>query len=531
MEIIKGNEDINLNDSNIHYKICKKISKNDISNDEIISHNNFIIDNKLISLICNYSFMGSYYMNRLLRGQDKYPNNFTINMINKLNNKMLNTPKLNNDYYLYRFIWDDDFLKKIKIGEKFIDKGFISATRDPFYSPGLKSNFGLILVKIKIPYNKNLGLLIENFSLFPKEEEFLLPPNSELILLSKNDKFTYYHTNTTFEGLIKTKYEFEYLENKKNTIDEIEYFPEFKQLDEIDIDETCKIYIIKKFIGDFQNSNNIGDFDDFQNSNNIINLEKSGKKFSIHYYFFDGTDSYSKFYYNKIKNGIFFCVYDEHNYPYLNIEFGDEMVVNYLNTMFLYDVKTELDDKDMELILNLAYTFKYENFKMYLEYSNFSKVSKINEIDKCYLYNTLYCDSLYEYLNKNIKFYPMLKNFHSFFKFDFTYWKLNKFKSEKLSNEIVARFKDIYNKNTTISDLILDIIENHFYYYQKLESIFIQYGIENIFDKLYLNVDVISYYNTKNINIRKSNITYENDVTNNDENYKLIFGQPIRRIN
>jgi hypothetical protein len=519
MDIIKSNQNINLNDPDIHYKICKKISKNDISNEEIIKHNNYIIDNNLISSICNYSFMGSYYMNRLLRGQDKQPNNFTINMINQLNNKMLNTPKLNNDYYLYRFIWDDDFLKQIKIGEKFIDKGFISTTRDPFYSPGLKSSFGLILVKIKIAINKNIGLLVENFSLFPKEEEFLLPPNSELLLLSKNDKFKYYHTNKTFENLIKTKYEFEYLGNKKNILNELTYYSEFKQFNEINIDETSIINIIKKFINDFEDSNN------------IINLEKSGKKFSIHYHFFDATESYSKFYYNKIKNGLFFSIYDENNYPYLNIEFGDEMVVNYLNTMFFYDKKTQLEDKDMELILNLAYTFKYENIKMYLEYNNFSKVSNVKELDKCYLYNNLYCHSLYEYLSKNIKFYPMLKNFHSFFKFDFAYWKLNKFKSDKLSKEIIARFKDLYNKNTTISDLIIDIIENHFYYYQKLESIFKQYNIENIFDKLYLNIDVISYYNSKNINIKKSNITYENDVTNNDENYKLIFRQPIRRIN
>ena len=55
-----------------------------------------------------------------------------------------------NFYFLYRFIWDDTFLKKLKTGDKFIDKGFMSTTRDPFYSPGLKSNFGLILVKINL---------------------------------------------------------------------------------------------------------------------------------------------------------------------------------------------------------------------------------------------------------------------------------------------------------------------------------------------------------------------------------------------
>ena len=65
--------------------------------------------------------------------------------------------------------------EKIKVGEKFIDKGFISTTRDPFYSPGIDGEFGLILLKINIPKNKKgVGLFIENFSMFPQEEEFLL---------------------------------------------------------------------------------------------------------------------------------------------------------------------------------------------------------------------------------------------------------------------------------------------------------------------------------------------------------------------
>ena len=86
-----------------------------------------------------------------------------------------------------------------------MDKGFTSTTRDPFYSPGLKSNFGLVLIKVKIPANKNVGLLIENFSLFPKEEEFLLPPYSKFKLLSKDDNFKYYHINSDFEKLITAK--------------------------------------------------------------------------------------------------------------------------------------------------------------------------------------------------------------------------------------------------------------------------------------------------------------------------------------
>ena len=344
MGIIK--KELNLNDPKVHYEICKKISKNDISKEEIINHNKYIVENKLVSTICNYSFMGSYFMNRFLRGNEKNGDNFLINMINNFSKKMTNTPKLNNDYFLYRFVWDDNFLKNLKIGDTFIDKGFISTTRDPFYSPGLKSNFGLVLIKIKIPANKNVGLLIENFSLFPKEEEFILPPNSVLKLLSKNDRFKYYHTNKNFEDLIETKYEFELIKVNNTEYSSEEQYLNFNELTEINIEEDTKIQIFKEFLRRFESNNN------------LINLRKLGRNYSVHFHWFDATDSYSKFYFNKINNGLYFIVYDENNYPYLNIEFGEEMVVNYLNQYFLYDDKKSLDNIDIEFIANLAYIFK-----------------------------------------------------------------------------------------------------------------------------------------------------------------------------
>ncbi len=516
MSIIKKEYD--LNDSKIHYDICKKISKNDISNDEILNHNNFIIENKLISTICNYSFMGSYFMNRYLRGFDKNTNNFTIEIINKLNN-LTKSPKLNNDYFLYRFIWDDTFLKKLKIGDKFIDKGFMSTTRDPFYSPGLKSNFGLILVKIKIPKSKNVGLLIENFSLFPKEEEYLLPPNSEFKLLSRDDKFKYYHTNSDFENVIKTKYEFEYTGTKFKKYILSEQYHNFKILDEIEINEENKINIFKNFISNYESEDN------------IIYLKKSDREYKINYHWFDGTDSYNKFYYNKIKNGLIFNIYDENHYPYLNIEFGEEMVINYLNQYYLYDTKKFIDKKDVELLANFAYIFRYDSFKIYLDYKNFSEVSKIEEKNKSYLYNNLYCDSLYEYLKDNKKFLSYLEDYKDFFNYKLGYFRLNKIKNEKLPVEMYKRFEKLYDKNLSISDFIIDIIENNFYYYDKLESLFKQYNIENIFESLYLNFDIISYYSSKNIKINKLNINYDNNYLENNNDYKLVFRQPIRRIN
>jgi hypothetical protein len=54
---------------------------------------------------------------------------------------------------------------------------------------------------------------IENFSMFPKEEEFLLPPRSKLKLIAKNENFDYKHINENFEKKVKKKYEFDYIDS------------------------------------------------------------------------------------------------------------------------------------------------------------------------------------------------------------------------------------------------------------------------------------------------------------------------------
>lgn len=500
-------------DEKIHYDICKKISKNDISSEEIESHSRFIIENNLISLISNYSFMGSYFMNKFLRNNgDKKYNNDIINNINKLNEFLLKTPPLKNDYYLYRFIWNDDFLKNLKVGDIFTDKGFLSTTRDPFYSPALRLQFGLILIKIKIPKNKNIGLLIENFSLFPKEEEFLLPSNSRYKLISKDDNFKYFHTNKKFENIISKKYEFEYKDNIFKKLISSDTIYNYKQLNFTNIDQQSKINIIKNFL------------EDFKISDTKLAILKDTREYIINYYWFDGTDSYDKFYYNSNKDGITFLVYDENNFPYLSIEFGDEMVINFLNKFYFYNNKKSLDKIDLELIINFAYIFKYNNFKLFLEYNNFSEVNKINMEDS-YLYNNLYNLSLYEYLKNSKKFYLNFSEYNKFFNLNDGYWTLDKLKKTKIPNELKNYIKN--NSVKTISDLIINIIENHFYSYEKLIEILKEL---NILNDLYINFNTISYFNNNNIYFEKINLNYDNNIIKDEPNYQLVFDQKIKRI-
>ena len=136
------------------------------------------MDYNLISWICYYSFTGSFIFNKFLRilnvkttHKELQLSLLKINPIfyhglHKLVTIIENSPALDNDYNIYRFIWDDSFIMGLNEGDIFMDRGFISTTRDPFYSPGLNGNFGLILVKIKIPKNIVIQIL-PLINLFP----------------------------------------------------------------------------------------------------------------------------------------------------------------------------------------------------------------------------------------------------------------------------------------------------------------------------------------------------------------------------
>jgi hypothetical protein len=225
MNIIKKDIDPeSLIDQDTHYSICKQVSNNDISFEDIRLHHEHILKFKIESWICFYSFTGSFLFNQYLRNlsvksqRNIISNNESLSLnyyqgLYKIVKCIEQSPELSNDYDIYRFIWDDSFISNLNEGDIFIDRGFMSTTRDPFYSPGINGTFGLILLKIKIPKNKKgLGIFIENFSLFPKEEEFLIPPYSKIKLISKNNNFKYYHINPQFEKLINRKYEFELID-------------------------------------------------------------------------------------------------------------------------------------------------------------------------------------------------------------------------------------------------------------------------------------------------------------------------------
>lgn len=502
MKLIKEIDIENLLNQDFHYKICKKVSSNDVSYDEIKEHTQYIIDNDIISYVTFYSFYGSFLYNKYLR-ENKLFNTFLHNNMINLLKSFKNSPKLQNNYYLYRFIWDDEFLKDFKIGDYFYDLGFLSTTRDPFYSPGISGNFGLTLLKINIPNNIN-GLMIENFSLFPNEQEFLLPPNCKLKLISKDDKFKYFHINQAFEDIISKKYEFEYLSYSP--------LPEIKIKDKYKIIDDLKSYEI-------HGNDRISMFKNFISESSQIKCTLNNKNYLLICMFFDSTDrsSYNRLYYNKIKDGLLISIY-ENSYPYLNIECGKELVINYINQFYFYkDTKIELDNELLDIILEFGRIFYYKEAKIFHNFRNFSEFKDTN-VDDISLYMNFYNHTIYNYAKNKIKYLNM-----AFVKSN--WYNIENIINSEISDEIKTKYKLNLNK---ISEAIIFIVENRFILYDKF--------INEISSEFKINKEIFSTFeiyeklnNQNRISNFRSNIDYDEE-EQLGEDFKLIFRQPLRRF-
>jgi hypothetical protein len=495
-------------DKKLHYDICKLVSKNDISYETILNHMNLIIENKCVSWINFYSMTGSYLFNKILR--DKLPiNQYLYDGLNKIIN-CINKAELPNDYFFYRFVWDDEYLKNLKVGDIFIDKGFTSTTRDPFYSPGVKMDFGLVLVKINIPKKiKGVGLLIENFSLFPKEEEFLIQPFSKLKLVARNDKARYYHINEKFEKIIKKKYEFDLVNINDNFNLKVE--PDYKipsiELHEIIINNNSRVDLFKIFL---DKCDSYGQF----RYNNEIYLAQ----------WFDSTGSYANLYKNKTKDGFIIYKYED-GYPILSIEMAEELYVNFQKSICYYDDNNNIidnNDNDNNVISHIARIFKYKTPYVYFDYKNFTEFKDNYESETEYLSTKLYCSTIYDYYKKNIK------NENSYFKYEFGFWKLDNIGKESVSRETINKInKDI--KDIKWKDFYILVVEKYFNLYKKLEE-WMNDMFENMFNKNYYTFNILPYLNKQGYNIE--DIPTLSHITSFDRGaiFSQVYREDIRRV-
>lgn len=497
-------------DKDLHYRICKIVSKNDISFQQILKNIKHIVDNNCINWVNFYSLIGSYIFNQALRNNEMI-SKYMIDGINKLNNCISSSPSFDTDYYFYRFLEEDSFLKKLKPGDVFTDKGFLSTTRDPFYSPGIDGEFGLILLKINIPKNKKgVGLFIENFSMFPQEEEFLLAPGSKLKLISKNDNFKYYHINKDFEKKIKKKYEFTFIGNEKlNKLNILEdsKIPEIniKKLNVIAPDRLTLFKLFKNMC------DKLGQF----KYNNMIYISQ----------FFDSESSYSDFYYNSTNNGFVIYHYDN-GYPLISLEFGEKYIVNFTRTYNLYNKDQKLLDIDkfMDVITYFGRIFKYKKITIFYPKFNFTEFDKNykSDEDKVLLNTYMYDKAIYEYIKYGKKYYD-----NKMLKYTYGYYNLNNFKKDSIPKTIISKLPKELKDSKNFGELFIKTVENHYYFYPKLIEYIDNYY--DIFDNCFVELDTISYL--KSIGDKTLDIPTIKHLVNIDkgERFKLIYENNIRR--
>jgi hypothetical protein len=137
-----------------------------------------------------------------------------------------------------------------------------------------------------------------------------------------------------------------------------------------------------------------------------------------------------------------------------------------------------------------------------------------------FLYTSFYDNTLYDYIVSN-KIY--LKD--PYITYESGYWKLDDFLKKEPENDIVNKLPEKFKKIKTNGKLILDLIEKDFYLYLKVINNFDTdifnncYVVFNIYEKLVSQKRIEHVHNM--------NYTDEEDM---DDNYKLVFRQPIRRL-
>lgn len=511
MNIIKSNSckpTIMYNNEEIK-SLCNKVSENDISSKILLNHQEYMIKNNKVGLIQYYSLHGSYFINQYLRDlvNYEYKNQYLENIIKSMWTLVGNCPEFDKEYTLYRFVNSDSYLRHLDIGDIYTESGFMSTTRDPFYRPEIY-NFGFILLKINIPKNeKGIGLCVETLSHFPLEQEIILPPQTILKLVKKDNNCEYFHINNKFTSQIKIRYEFDYVGKgeilfKTKPVYEDDNIINFLSINLSQyntLEEKINIFLKNYLNPMYQCKVKIGD--------NIFTLMTE---------FFDSTGAYKEFYAIETKKG--FSIYSVYNdFMLFFIEIGtyeniNIMHVDYNRKYSLVNRKDIISDEDFILFISqIAYSFGIIKVIIYSEYvscDNFiiNNIKDKNDEEYNY-YGGRYSLDIYNYLTKNIKRYESSKILTLEMNPKYSYYMLDKLKNispirvlKKEDNDELYQIYDKTYKNfvkktlDNLNNFIVWIIKNKCYLIETLISKLQRlYKNNNPFEQDYYILDPNTY--------------------------------------
>ncbi len=448
-------------------KICDIIKNNDISYETLVENQDYIFKEKVIGLVKNYSLHGSFYMNNYLRNIKM--RNFNIEkQIIELTKIIRDAPTLKNDFSLFRFIKDDFFLSHLKIGDTYIDDGFMSCTRNPFYYESSKTYvFGFILLKINIKKDKDHVLFIESYSNFPYEQEAIFSPWSKLRLDSINDSFEYYSFDKEFQKKMTRKYEFTYLGTDKSAEESFYNKAKKKKVPELKI---IDLFNDNFEVLDLTTANSdeeylVNRLDTFiklySNENYQFKIKLGNKEYIFQIESYDATGLYAPFFYYKVKNGIMFYLVGDKGNINLLLEIGDEIHVNYY---FKNSVSEKMDPEFIKWISMLAYHLQISSVIIHPDYYSSRNNSGTNK----FYQQITYQGNIYDYLKDKKKYFENISEINQ----HFNYFKLDSFRKtnaeeilrEHDHDELYLLYMNNKNKIKSVADLYLFLVDYQPFY-------------------------------------------------------------------
>lgn len=455
--------------------IYDELKKYEFRFELLLDHYNYILKSEVYELIQYYSLQSYKLINDYLRFTKEKNNNLINRLINKINETIINVKKestnFENDFYVYRFVDNDFYISNLDIGDTFTEKGFLSATRNPFYKTKNDTSFGWTLLKIKVPKDYYF-LCIETVSMLPNEEEVIFPTNTALKLVNKDNNCEYYHTDPKVQKKIKIKYEFEIL----NESYKVEKLP-------TDIKKVSDNYFkFRNIEGYIESTNTLENYSDF-----YIYKNNEGK---VLFCFID----YKLLMIVEVYNSI----------AYINFSFIYKGKLTYLFNYF-NDFK---DFSDFINYLNDELKLNIEKIELYGGYINCNK----NQINYYYKGGT-YCYEIYYYLK-----YGKENNFYLNSQYIVPTFDLAEFKKlynyhitdiiQRIDN--TGRYTEIYyllnqtylrdGGKDNIVDFYLFLVDNCCYFIDILKQMVKEYFEDrdikidfNIFKKLVYDIDFKSY--------------------------------------
>lgn len=522
-------------------KICQKIIKHQINSNVLLQHQHHIINSKSLGLVQYYTLQGSFFMNQYLRNTTSYhqQNEYLESMILPMWNLILTAPEFDKSYTFYRFVGKDDYLRHVKIGDVYTEKGFMSTTRDPFYRADLYK-FGFILIKVKVPANKNgVALCLETISHFPEEQEIIFPPNSKFKLISRDENCEYYHTDTNFTSKIKTRYEFEWIQNEKVSFSRTTKFIDNKQpIDFLKLKQTNSITLLEKLkYFDSMYVNDLGQF----------KVILADKEITVLTEWFDSSGAYKNYY--AIETPVGYSIYSVYKgYILFYIELaeikeGKQMHVNYYLKYSSVDPHKVIGNENLiKFFSSIAHYFNIYTVVIYANYLNcgteliqaggvkqrefegmMENKKPLNGKNKIILNLTggSYCNDMYQYLLSGTKVYSESDTLNMELRPKFSYHDLDYLKKtspvqilSKTDRDEVFQIYDKYYSHTdrpnTIADFYLWLIEENKCYLldmfvNKIDKIL---GKNNPFKNDMYILDSATYlYNRKYIQTYPTNIS------------------------